>query len=447
MTRFARDLPMALAGCVLALAAALPAAAAAAKDPLSDDAVDARIRAHRTADVTLTVLDAAGKPLAGKTVTVEQARHQFLFGCNIFRLDPADTSAAQKAYQERYTALLNYATLPFYWGGFERQEGATETQRIRAMAEWCQARGIRTKGHPLCWHTVKPRWLEGKTLDEVKRLQLGRITRDVTAFKGLTDTWDVVNEAVVMPTFQVQTNEIARLCKDLGPVELIRQTFAAAREANPKATLLLNDFDTSPRFEKLVEECLAAGAAIDVVGIQSHMHGGYRGARWAWDVCERFKRFGKPIHFTELTITSGEIKKQIRWHGPRYDDWHSMPEGEARQAREVREFYRILFSHPAVEAVTWWDFADDRAWLGAPAGLLRQDMSPKPAYETLMVMVKKEWWTGPTTLKTDAAGNVKFRGYLGTYVVEQGGGYWRDGFRVEKPGPRAVTARLWHGVP
>ncbi|GAF68419.1 unnamed protein product, partial [marine sediment metagenome] len=191
MTRLAGGLLTAAAACFVALAAALPAPAAAAMDPLSDEAIDARIRTHRTSDVTLTVLDAAGKPLAGKTVTVRQVRHQFLFGCNIFRLDPTDTSAAQEAYQDRYKALLNYATLPFYWGAFERREGTTETQRIRAMAEWCKARGIRTKGHPLCWHTVKPRWLEGKTLGEVKRLQLGRITRDVTAFKGLTDCWDV----------------------------------------------------------------------------------------------------------------------------------------------------------------------------------------------------------------------------------------------------------------
>lgn len=435
---------MAVAACLLALVVALPAmGATGVKDPLSDRAVDARIRKHRTADVTLTVLDAVGKPLVGKTVTVEQVRHQFLFGCNIFRLEPDDGADAQAAYQRRYTDLLNYATLPFYWGMFEPGEGNTATTHIRAMAEWCRNHNIRTKGHPLCWHTVKPRWIEGKPLGEVRRLQLGRITREVTAFKGLVDWWDVVNEAVVMPTFQVQTNKIAQLCKDLGRVELIKQTFAAARKANPGSVLLLNDFDTSARFEKLVEECLAAGVGIDVVGIQSHMHGGYRGARWAWDVCERYKRFGKPLHFTELTITSGEIKKQIRWHGPRYDDWHSTPEGEARQAREVREFYRILFSHPAVEAVTWWDFSDDRAWLGAPSGLIRKDSSPKPAYEAMMQMVKKEWWTGPTTLKTDGAGKVRFSGYLGDYAVKSGTA--RGAVAVPAAGEAAVSVRLNQG--
>ena len=55
--------------------------------------------------------------------------------------------------------------------------------------------------------------------------------------------------------------------------------------------------------------------------------------------------------------------------------------------------YTLLYSHPAVEAITWWDFADYHAWQGAPAGLIRADMSPKPLYERLMELVWDEWAT------------------------------------------------------
>ena len=48
------------------------------------------------------------------------------------------------------------------------------------------------------------------------------------------------------------------------------------------------------------------------------------------------------------------------------------------------KFYTALFAHPAVQAITWWDFSDLGAWLGAPAGWLRRDMSPKPVYDRLM---------------------------------------------------------------
>jgi GH35 family endo-1,4-beta-xylanase len=410
--------------------------------PLTDEQVDARIQQHRTAQVTLTLTDATGKPLADTAVTVRQTAHQFLFGCNAFRIDPRDPSPQQKAYQERFTALLNYATLPFYWGGYEKAEGQPEADRVRAMAEWCVAHDIRIKGHPLCWHQVDPKWLAGKSVDQVQALQLGRISREVGTFKdqGIY-TWDVVNEAVVMPGYQGGQNPIAQLCAKLGRAQLVKATFAAARAANPRAFLVLNDFDTSPKYEALIKECLDAGVTIDAVGIQSHQHGGYWGARRAWDVCERFSKFGKPLHFTETTLQSGEMKKQINWQGGRHTDWVSTPEGEARQVREVTEFYRVLFSHPAVEAITWWDLSDDRAWMGAPAGLVRKDMSPKPAYEALMRLVKKDWWTGPLEVRTDARGQVKFRGFLGRYQVSgKTGGEAR--MSLGAPGAAAVTVQL-----
>ena len=401
-------------------------------DRLSPQSIRQRILEHRTAQATLTLTTPDGKPLANTAVVVRQVRHKFLFGCNAFAINTADSGEAQQNYQKRFAELLNFATLGFYWGAFEREEGKPATERLKMMAQWCAKNNVRTKGHPLCWHQVPPRWLAGKTPEEVARLQLGRITRDVTAFRGLIETWDVVNEAVVMPSFKGENSPIPAWCQKIGRAEVIKQTFAAARAANPNATLLLNDYDTSANFEKLVRECLDAGVTIDVIGIQSHMHGGYWGAAKTWEVCQRFAKFGKPLNFTETTIISGDKKQNQRWNGPNYTDWPSTPEGEARQMDQVAEFYTILFSHPSVQAITWWDFSDRGAWLGAPSGLVRKDMSPKPAYERLMKLIKGEWWTAEEKATTDAAGKITFRGFLGDYEVESPAG--KGAFSLEKAG-------------
>ena len=377
-------------------------------NPVADEAIKKRIVKHRTAQTTLTVLDPRGKPLPNAAVTVHQVRHKFLFGCNAYMLGGYRALALERAYRKRFSGLLNFATLPFYWGGYEPREGRTDKKRLREMARWCASKSIRTKGHPLCWHTEVPAWLARKKPDDVGELQWGRITREVKGFAGLIDTWDAVNEAVIMPDFR-SPNPVSAMCKRMGRVELIQRAFAAARKANPGATLLLNDCDTSPRYEKLIRDCLAAGVKIDVIGIQSHMHRRYWGARKAWDVCERFARFRRPLHFTELTILSGKLKTDDDWHG-RHKGWDTTPDGEKRQARQVEELYRVLFSHPAVEAITWWDFSDGGAWLGAPAGLVRKDMSPKAAYDALTRLVKNEWWTGELRLTSDADGRVTFRG-------------------------------------
>ena len=419
------------------LACSLNTAVAATRDVLADEAVRARIHKYRTAEDTLTVLGPDGRPLAGAAVRVAQRSHKFLFGANAFMIGRCGAAAVEKAYRQRYADLLNFATLPFYWGSYEPAEGREQTARLKMMARWCRESGIATKGHPLCWHTVVPKWLGAKTPAQVQALQLGRIERIVNQFDGLIDTWDVINEAVVMPSYT--PNAISALCKRLGRVELLKQTFASARKANARATLLSNDYDTSRRYADLIGKLKLAGLTPDVIGIQSHMHKGCWGARRAWDVCERFAAIGLPLHFTELTILSGPLKTDNDWHRRR-TDWHTSAEGEKRQAAQVAEFYTVLFSHPAVEAITWWDFSDLGAWQGAPAGLVRKDMSPKPAYEALMRLIKKDWWTGKQTLTTDARGQIAFRGFLGGYDVRAARG--SATFRLDKPGKAKSSVTL-----
>ena len=199
---------------------------------------------------------------------------------------------------DHFLQLFNQATLPFYWGRFEPQRGQPDTQRILNTARWYQAQGCVTKGHPLCWHTLTADWLLSLTNREILQAQIARIQRDVADFAGVIDMWDVVNEAVIMPIFDRYDNGITRICKELGRIELIRTMFETARATNPKAILLLNDFDVSPAYDILVEGCLEAGIPIDVIGIQSHMHQGYWGVEKTQFVLEQFARFKQadPLH-------------------------------------------------------------------------------------------------------------------------------------------------------
>jgi hypothetical protein len=66
-------------------------------------------------------------------------------------------------------------------------------------------------------------------------------------------------------------------------------------------------------------------------------------------------------------------------------------------------------------------------------------MTPKPAYEALLKLVKGKWWTAPQTLTTDAAGQVRFRGYLGDYEAACGSA--KAAFALDKAGVAAVTLR------
>ena len=356
-----------------------------------------------------------------RAVTVRQTAHEFGFGSNIFGLVRGVEPNELDTYRSLITRLWNFGTLPFYWGRYEPVEGQSMEAETLAAGRWARENGLTTKGHPLCWHTVCADWLLEYDNDTILAKQLERIRRDVSRFAGVIDMWDVINEVVIMPVFDKYDNAVTRICNHIGPVELTLRCFQAAREANPDATLLINDFDLSPAYERLIEQLLDRGCPIDVIGLQTHQHHGYHGVERTLEVIDRFERFGKPLHFTETTILSGhEVPKSIvDLNDYHVDEWPSTPEGEAEQAERVDAYYSAIFSRPAVQAIVWWDLRDGN-WLGAPAGLVRRDFTPKPAYERLERLIKGEWWLAEREVPVDADGRIRFTGTAGTYEVVSG---------------------------
>lgn len=380
---------------------------------------------HRKAKCRLRVTDRQGTPVAAARLRLRQTRHEFLFGCGAFDfMAYANSDSPDSGLKDRidkWLALYNYGTLPFYWGGFEPEEGRPHTESRRKAADFLRARNVTVKGHPLCWHTACADWLMQYDTQTILRKQLQRIEREVTGFKGTVDIWDVINEVVIMPVFDKYDNAVTRVCRDIGRVGIVKETFAAARAANPAAKLLINDFNTSASYEILIDGCLQAGVPIDVIGIQSHQHQGYWGAEKLEQVLERYAYFGLPLHFTENTLVSGSlIPPEIEdLNDFQVKEWPSTPEGEERQMEQTEEMYRILFAHPKVEAITGWDFADG-AWLNAPSGVIRRDNSVKPVYERLMHLIKEEWWTD-REICTDENGFAEAEGFKGDYLLEMPG--------------------------
>jgi GH35 family endo-1,4-beta-xylanase len=380
--------------------------------------------AHRKATARLQILNPDGTPAVRLPVRVDQVSHQFLFGCGAFdAVDMMKTqdAAEQSFLQERmkkWLSIFNYGTLPFYWGRYEPVEGQTAYPETFAAAKWLRERGVRVKGHPLCWHTACAPWLLQFSNEEILRRQIGRIHRDVTAYKGVIDLWDVINEVVIMPVFDRYDNAVTRICIEKGRVGLVKEVFAAAKESDPEAVLLINDFNTSEAYAQLIEDLLEADVPIGAIGIQSHQHQGYWGLEKLNAVLERFSRFGLPLHFTENTLISGELMPPhiVDLNDWQVDSWPGTPEGEERQAREISEMYSVLFAHPLVEAITTWDF-NDGCWLKAPSGFVREDNSEKPSFHALKKLIHGDWETHETLL-TDDEGYLTFTGFKGDYSLQ-----------------------------
>lgn len=387
---------------------------------------------HRYQKARIKILTKDGSPLVNQKVNFKLVNHEFLFGSGAFDSVPlnsdiqntqiafySDKPNFEKAfYQERldkWTKLFNYGTLPFYWAGYEPTEGNPLMESRMNAAKYLVTHGAKVKGHPLCWHTECVKWLLDYDEKTILEKQLQRIDRDVSSFRDVIDMWDVINETIIMPVYDRYDNAITRVCKKYGRLNLIKEVFAAAHAANPDAVLLINDFNLSDEYKKVIDECLEAGVPITAIGIQSHQHQGYKGMAWLEEVLERFSSFGLPMHFTENTLLSGDIMPAhiVDLNDYQVESWPSTPEGEARQEKEWKEMYTRLFQHPQVEAITGWDFADG-GWLHAPSGIIREDNSEKPVYNTLYNLVHNEWSTNED-LVTDENGFVELNGIRGQY--------------------------------
>lgn len=371
----------------------------------------------------------------GAEAAIRQVSHKFLFGSNVFGLTFLEGEKLA-TYQARVLDAWNAGTLPFYWGRYESEEGNPDPGgRVMQAAKLGKARGLTLKGHPLCWHTVCADWLMKYDDETILKKQLDRITRDVSRYAGLVDVWDVINETVIMSVFDKYDNAVTRLAKRFGTVELVLQCFKAAREANPKATLLINDFNLSKDYARMIETLLDRGCPIDAIGIQTHMHEGYRGLKAIDGYLRRFEKFKLPMHFTEITILSGRIAPKVDdLNDLHIDPWPSTPEGEARQKEEAEELYSQIYAHPLTGSIVWWDMVDG-GWLGAPAGLLRADLSPKPAYDRIKELVKRDWAFAETAFPLNGK-PIRLRAPEGAYEAVIGGRAYP--FVLDKKSKKAV---------
>ncbi len=434
-----------LACCLLPI----PLAAAPSFDALwQDSAVEQRIvsgiHAHRMSEAVVKCIRRDGAALGNVSVRIEQTRHSFLFGANLFMLGGFPTAAENRRYEETYRQLFNYATVPFYWSDLEPEPGkprfAVDSPVIYrrpppdAVVAFCQQHRIAMKGHPLVWHQWFPQWRPDDPQELTRRIEI-RIAEIATRYGTSIPRWEVVNEPLER---DLHADKWCNL-----PAGYVAHALATAARAFPAQTrLMLNEATTfswlkfsgenSPYY-RLIRELIDRGERVDEIGMQLHVfnektwHQLLAGQLFApldlFKILDRYGHFHRPLAITELTFPT----------------LPNTPAGEGDQATVTRNFYRLWFSHPQVQAISWWNVVDDTAAKGEDkwnAGLVHRDFSPKPAFRVLDQLINRDWKTVIETLSA-SNGSVAFRGFHGEYPVtaQIDGSTERRTFVVEKDAP------------
>ena len=406
----------------------------------TDEKISYGIEHYRKGDARLTVTDECGKPIPNAKMTLRQKSHEFRFGANLFMLDELETPEKNEKYKKYFADVFNMATLPFYWDTLEPERGRPryekDSERVyRRPApdlciEFCKQNGIEPREHALAYEGFFPKWLKGAETSVVKA-ELERRYAEIAA-----------RYADKIPTIEV-TNEMEweRGKTDFyDDPEYVKWCFDLAEKYFPNNQLVVNDTTrlswmdrgrATDKYYAYIEANLLKGARIDAIGMQYHLfnraESEYENTRLTLDPRKLYRQmdlysnFGKPLQITEVTV-------------PAYS-WS--PEDEGIQAQIIEKLYSVWFSHPNVEQIVYWNLVDGYAHLWDPdpekikasqgdmtigenyyyGGLLRFDLSPKPAYETIRELTCKRWRTN-ASLVTDGDGKASFRGFYGDYDVE-----------------------------
>ncbi|OGQ94424.1 MAG: hypothetical protein A2521_17455 [Deltaproteobacteria bacterium RIFOXYD12_FULL_57_12] len=380
--------------------------------------IEMGIKTNRMGFATLSFVDQNGRPVSEVEVKVEQTRSDFLFGANIFYLNGYDSPEMNRKYEEMFTRLFNFATVGFYWNWVEPKPGDLRYDRnspfiVRKPApdvvvDFCRKNQLEMRGHPLCWVPSQPDWLP-RDKEKLASLQRKRFQEIGARYARKIKYWDVVNEPTNRHVDAVLPDDCT--CWAL---QLTDKYFTPENALSVNTTTIdswLNFYWEDSPFYLLVKNLQLRGARLDFIGMQFHIDGHafaedfYAGKVLTPEhlsrVLDQYGKLGLPIHISEITLPT-----------PR------TPDGEEMQAKAARHLYRLWFSHPNVQAITWWNLGDDHATMfyECKGALMRPGLVPKPSYVALDRLINHEWKTR-LVLTSEKESKIKFQGFYGSYTI------------------------------
>ncbi|MGW0587018.1 endo-1,4-beta-xylanase [Streptosporangium sp. NPDC002607] len=269
------------------------------------------------------------------------------------------------------------------WDATEPAEGDFTFADGDYLVDWATTNGLEFRGHTLVWYSQTPGWVfEGATKEILLQRMENHIRAVMGRYKGRIGTWDVVNEVI-------DENRPDGLRRspwfEIAGLDYIRTAFRVAREVDPDATLVINDYNTEfPRKRQalydLVKKLRAEGVPIDAVGHQLHVNVEQPPTSFIEDTIEKFAGLGVEQQVTELDVsvytdfvTSYDTvpAEILALQGHRY--------------REIFDVFRRQADH--LSSVTIWGVADDATWLSSfpitrtnPPLPFDDELQAKPAY-------------------------------------------------------------------
>lgn len=245
--------------------------------------------------------------------------------------------------------------------------------RMDEIVRWAQASGIAVRGHTLLWHRPQwfPNWLNtydfGATpVREAERLLTEHIQTVTRRYKGVIQSYDVVNEAIDHDRNATIETSLSRAMGS--PEAVLDLAFHTARAELPDAQLVYNDYMSwEPQHQRhctdvlrLLEGFRTRGTPVDALGIQSHIEmfaidpatgvGPFAEREWR-RFLDEVTGMGYRLLITEFDVKDKALPADIAVRDEKVADF-------------ARRYFDLMFDYaPRLDDMLAWGMVDRFNWL------------------------------------------------------------------------------------
>lgn len=319
-----------------------------------------------------------------------------MFGC---RIDP---TIQNEKYRETVLNGFDYAILPMPWRLFQPTENAFVTDQIDEWVELLGKKRMPIIAGPLIHLREQdiPDWmyLWENDFDTMRDLCLEYLQKVVYRYRKAVSVWNVVaglGSNTMFPLSFEQCIEFTRIL-----VSQVKNVMPGAR------TLISVTYPFGEHRQRMTsgappllyaEMVAQSGISFEGFGIELEVGvpvpGQYTRDLFQYScLLDRFSGFGKPVFLTGVGVPSCDAadpndRTEGKYAPSEAGRWRR-PWDQELQAEWLDSIYKIAFSKPFVESVSWANVADVHHTLPA-GGLLNDMLQPKRGYKQLQDMREK----------------------------------------------------------
>lgn len=295
------------------------------------------------------------------------------------------------------------------WERIHPRPGKYNFEVADRLAELGEENGMHLVAHTLVWHNQTPRWVfmdnEGNLTERDTLLMRMRdhIHTIMGRYRGKIQSWDVVNEAIG------DNGDLRKsLWYQIIGEDYIEKAFQYAREADPDAELIYNDFSMAGKAKRegvirLVKKLESKGIHINAIGMQGHYDLKHPRLKDLEASIVAFSELGLRVMITELDVSvlpwpdlpqGGEITDRYQYR-PEIDPYQEqLPDSvQLALAERYADLFTVFVKHSEkISRVTFWGIDDGKSWKNNfpvrgrtdYALLFDRSLLPKPAFDAVI---------------------------------------------------------------